>query len=334
MNLFLCSTTIHTPLALKMMRACYGSGPFVVAGDHKTPREAYEMVLSLDNTSVCLPESGHKWKCSEAIGFNTLSRRNIAFLEALAQGADAIIAWDTDNYPLDTAYFAHFDRIMANPFNGIKIDGKDGWFDPGQYLVPHAAARGFPMQRKHRPHYAPVTDAKVGMASGLIINEPDIDAITRMVQQPVVGDVALLAQTGCVVDPHTWTVANTQNTCVIRELIPAWFLAPGVGRMDDIYAGLVVQRVARERGYHVHFGQPFVLQERHDHDLLVDLHAEIAGYSNVIKMADLLDSILLVGRNVVADVRVIYSALAHASWYPPAAVTAAMAWLEDVEGVL
>jgi hypothetical protein len=63
------------------------------------------------------------------------------------------------------------------------------------------------------------------------------------------------------------------NTAVIRELIPAWFMMPGVGRHDDIYASLIVQRVARERNLHVHFGPPFTYQQRNKHDLIKDLRA-------------------------------------------------------------
>lgn len=326
-------TTIHPPASLDMLFKCAGSLDvrFFIACDRRTPDLSY---LENDNVHVLATADQAKWKCSEALTWNSLARRNTAFLEAIRWGSDIVIAHDVDNYPTDAGFFYHFARVLQYRFNGIRIDGKDRWFDPGQYLVPKAAARGFPMQRKHRPHYTPVVDAKVGIASGLIINEPDIDAITRMVQQPTVGDVALLAQTGCVVDTKTWTVYNTQNSAAIRELMPAWFLMPGVGRMDDIYAGLVVQRVARERGYHVHFGQPFVLQERHDHDLIVDLKAEIDGYSNVIKLADLLDSIILPAKSVIEDTRIIYQQLCHCSFIPEASARAGLLWLEDCEGVM
>lgn len=327
-------TTIHPPASLEMLRKCAANLDvrFFIACDLKTPAD---IVLAASGDTKILTETMQTdWNCSSAIGWDTLARRNIAFLEAVKWGADIIVAHDVDNYPLSVDYFNRFCWTLGHRFNGIKIDGKQQWFDPGQYLVPPAAARGYPMQHKHRPHYAPVTNAKVGVASGLIINEPDIDAITRMVQQPTVGDVAMLAQTGCAVDPHTWTVFNTQNSAVVRELLPAWFLPPGVGRMDDIYASLVVQRVGRERGYHVHFGPPFVLQERHDHDLLVDLRAEIDGYANVGLIATFLDSIILPAKSVIADTRIIYHALRTTTLVPEQACVAALAYLDDCEGVM
>ena len=348
MKIALCTTTIHVPHALKLMReigpdACID---FFVAGDHKTPKEAYELVLSLgENASVCLPESGHKWKCSEAIGWNTLARRNIAFLEALKWGADVIYSWDNDNLPMTLGHFAdilcHFDTMPytgGTPprFNGIKVTGTDGWFDPGCLLIPAVRHRGFPYDKPVSKIASPVVGARVGVAAGLVIGDPDVDATTRIERRPDIGSVHILGATGVVVSPGTWTVFNSQNSAVIRELVPAWFLMPGVGRMDDIYASLIVQRVARERGYHVHFGPPFTYQQRNQHNLVTDLRAEIDGMENVKTLAGVLDVIKLPGKSVVEDTRVVYESLLYtcASLVPPMASKAALLWLEDCESVL
>ena len=333
MRIGLACTTIHIPHALKLLRKCGEEVRFFVAGDKKTP--ALEVVRMLDDNSYYSAGDGFSlWKCSEAIGFNTLARRNIAFLEALKWGADVIVSWDTDNYPLDTDYFNCFEDIFALPFCGIKATGGSGWLDPGKYLSPPTRHRGFPIQRRHTPVYTPVVDAKVGVATGLVLNDPDVDAIHRIEHAPASQQVSLLVEAGFVVDPHTWLVYNTQNTATVRELIPAWFLAPGVGRMDDIFGSMVVQRVARERNYHVHIGQPFVVQQRHEHDLIKDMRTEIDGYENVVKFAELLDSIILVGKNTIDDTRTIYNTLEHCEWYPKQAVKAALAYLDDCESIL
>jgi hypothetical protein len=334
MKLFLVLTTINVPTVLALYRKCSIHIDFIVAGDRKTPREAYEFVLSMDKTSVCLPESGHKWKCSEAIGFDCLQRRNIGFLEALKAGAEAIVTIDDDNMPIATDYFDRYRSILQKLFNGIKVSGKDGWFDPGQFLVPPVVQRGFPIQVKHRPKFEPVVDARIGVASGLILGDSDMDAYTRIGKAPTVGDVAMLAQVGCVVDPNTYTIFNSQNSCVLREFVPAYFMMPGIGRYDDVYASLIVQRVMRERGYHVHLGQPLVLQERNEHNLITDLRAEIDGMENVERLADLLDSIILPARSVIEDTRIIYKALYHCDFLPTASVEAGLVWLEDCEAVL
>ncbi len=333
MKIALATTTIHVPHALKLLRKCAANVDFFVACDKKTPKEAYDFILSMNNTSVCMPESGHKWKCSEMIGWNTIARRNIAFLEALKSGADIIVSWDDDNIPIDTNYFGDFIEPFVLPFNGIRM-GDRPWFDPGWLLVPPTRHRGFPRDQINRCYAHSGIDAKIGVAAGLVIGDPDIDATTRMEHHPDIGQVHLMGEVGVVVDPRTWTVFNSQNTAVIRELIPAWFMMPNVGRHDDIYASLIVQRVARERDYHVHFGKPFCYQQRNRHNLITDLRAEIDGMENVTKLAELLDSIQLPGKSVIEDTRLIYEQLCFCSFIPQQSACAGLAWLEDCEGVL
>ena len=333
MKIALCTTTIHVPHALKLLRKCSEDVMFFVALDKKSP--IGEIMLSFrdleDNCKFLTPDYQSSWKCSEALGFNTIARRNTAFLEALWWGADVIYSWDDDNIPTSPHHFVPFDGPWV--FDGIEV-GAPEWFDPGFLLIPRTRHRGIPARKLDAPRVGHVVDAKVGVMAGLVIGDPDIDAVTRMEHRPDIGAVHLLGQAGVVVDLPTCTVFNSQNTAVIRELIPAWFMMPGVGRHDDIYASLIVQRVARERGYHVFFGPPFTYQQRNEHSLIKDLRAEIDGMENVEKLADLLDSVVLHGRTVIDDVRRIYETLLHCDFLPTKSVEAGLLWLEDCEGVL
>jgi hypothetical protein len=334
MKIALCTTTIHVPHALKLMRKIAqptNAFQYFIAADEKTPAgvlqaEGHQNLLTVEY------QKSLGYKCSEAIGFNTLARRNIAFLEALKWGADIIYSWDNDNLPTSPYHFVPLDG--PNIFDGIKVIGKNAWFDPGRLLIPPTRHRGFPNDAPGGLMAMPVTNACIGVSAGLVIGDPDIDAVTRMELHPDIGQVHILGQTGVVVDPHTWTVFNSQNTAVIRELVPAWFMMPGVGRHDDIYASLIVQRVARERDLHVHFGPPFTYQQRNEHNLITDLRAEIDGMENVSKLAAILDAIILPGKNVIEDVRVIYQVLGSCPFIPNQAVRAAFLWLEDCESVL
>lgn len=330
MRIALCTTTIHIPHALKLMRKFSEDARFFVALDKKTPSEVYSVA---DGHTKMLPEPmQNDWKCSEAIGWNTLARRNIAFLEALKWGADVIYSHDDDNIPVDLAHFDRIEMILGGPFDGIKL-GARRWFDPGTLLIPATRHRGIPHAGCVSKHALPVVGARVGVVAGLVIGDPDIDATTRMEIRPDIGAVHVLGSTGVVVDRNTWTVFNSQNTAVIRDLIPAWFMMPGVGRHDDIYASLIVQRVARERDLHVHFGRPFTYQQRNEHNLITDLRAEIDGMENVTKLADLLDSIILPAKSVIEDTRIIYEALRTSTLVPYQACVAALAWLEDCESI-
>lgn len=341
MKIALCTTTIHVPHALKLMRKCSSDVKFFVAIDEKTPEDAANFcTYDVYDAQVVYLDAEQRWKCGKAIGRNTLAKRNIAFLEALKWGADAIYSWDNDNLPTSPYHFVPFDGPWL--FDGIKVGGYESpfeklvhnWFDPGSLLIPATRHRGFPHSIPHRSHAEPVTDAKIGVMAGLILGDPDVDASTRIELKPDIASAHLLGQTGVVVDPHTWTVFNTQNTAVIRELIPAWFLMPNVGRHDDIYASLIVQRVARERDLHVHFGPPFCYQQRNEHNLVADLRAEIDGMENVEKLAALLDSIILPAKSVIEDVRIIYDQLMHCSFIPEESAHAGLVFLEDCEGVM
>ena len=54
MKIAVCTTVVHVPYSLKVLHRFAGSRvKFFVAGDRKTPREAYELVLSLgENATV------------------------------------------------------------------------------------------------------------------------------------------------------------------------------------------------------------------------------------------------------------------------------------------
>lgn len=334
MKIALCTTTVHVPHALKLLRKCSADVKFFVAGDNWSPHP--EIIAAQagcgGNYEYLLPGAQGKWKCSEALGWNTIARRNIAFLEALKWGADVIYSWDDDNIPTSPYHFVPFDGPWL--FDGIKVTGTDGWFDPGELLIPATRHRGYPHNKPISKRAHPVIDAKVGVAAGLVIGDPDIDASTRIERRPDIGSVHILGTTGIVVDPHTWTVFNSQNTAVIRDLMPAWFMMPGVGRHDDIYASLILQRVARDRNYHVHFGPPFTYQQRNEHDLIKDLRSEIDGMDNVVLLAAVLDDIMLPGKSVVEDTCVIYSALQYCNFLPRASTDAALLWIEDVAEVI
>ena len=334
MKLALCTTTIHIPHALKLLRKCSADVRFFVAGDMKTPTPvAYQFMVDIDNCRAFVPEEQMHWKCSEALGWNTLARRNIAFLEALKWGADVIYSWDMDNLPVDRYHFDSMD-LLHRRFNGIKVTSETGWFDPGSLLIPATRHRGFPHNKPVSKMASPGTDARIGVVAGLVIGDPDIDAVTRMEHRPDITNVHILGSTGIVVDPHTWTVFNSQNTAVIREFIPAFFQMPGVGRHTDIYASLITQRVMRERELHVHFGPPLTYQERVSNGHLKDLRAEIDGMENVQQLAAVLDSLILLGKSVIEDVQIIYEQLRYWPFLPIESVDAALLWLKDCEDVL
>lgn len=339
MKTALITTTVNVPTVLALYRKLGPDVTFFVAADEKTPREAYEFCATISNCEIYSPDRQRDlgYACSELIGWSCVERRNIALLEAVKWGAEVIVTIDDDNIPFD-GYFGHFrytfqtSAAMA-PWRGIKASSLSGWFDPGALLVPQTKHRGFPIGIKSEPFFESVTAAKIGVAQGLCLGDPDIDAVARIATAPIIHSVSELGRAGIVVDPACWTVWNTQNTAFVRELSMAMFQMPGVGRYSDIYASLITQRVMRERGLHVHFGQPYIWQQRNKHNLIADLRQEIDGMENVWKLAGILDNTnrFAVDKSIE---RQIYEKLYNVSWWPKIASDAALAFFDDMVKIL
>lgn len=331
-------TTIHTPNVLQLYRACGPDVRFFVVGDKKSDDIATQILMD------AIPNSEYySYARQQELGYGTnsllpancIQRRSIGFLEAVKWGAEIVTSVDDDNIPLNTSYFTDMNSRMQWPFNGLRFTGVDRgtWFDPGYLLEPTAKHRGLPYNAQRHGTVGHVVKAKIGVVAGMCLGDPDIDATTRIVQRPIVGDVNALGREGITVHPDTRTVFNSQNTSILRELLPAWGMIPFVGRFDDIYASLIAQRIMRDRDFHVHFGKPHVWQQRNSHDFVKDLRGEIEGYTNIDGLAGLLDTVQLPNKSVVSDVRLIWDAIRAAGIMPLETPSAMYAYLTDCEAL-
>lgn len=321
-------TTINDPTLLLRLYRKYASDKiaFFIIGDFKTPPIEFVRYYSPEQQKA-LP-----WACSELIGWNCSERRSIGFLEALQWGADLIIAVDDDNVPLASTFFLEFQQLFSSSWNGLQVDSDTGWFDSGELYQPRAPSRGYPIQLL-QPNFtfSPVMNARVGVAQGVCLGDPDVSAITRIAMHPEVHSVSELLRVGVTVPPGVWTVFNSQNTAVARELIPAWFMWPGLGRDFDIFASLVCQRIMREKGYVTHFGKPFVWQQRNEHDLVKDLHSELVDYDHLLEFAQWLDDVRFPSNTKISHmVRGICKWATDLKWWPSQATEAGLAWCDDV----
>lgn len=359
MKIGLVTTTVNVPRVLALYRRLDPTVEFFVTADNRTPVAAQEFCASLDNCRFYSPQDQRDlgYACSDLIGWDTCGRRNVAFLEALKWGADVVVTVNDDDIPMDGDYLDYFTEVLAGrswltakygeqklvkscrDWSGAEVSSPFRWFDPGSLLVLPTRHRGFPSEVPSSFMAKPVVDAKVGVAVGLCLGDPDVDATTRIENLGLrVHSTSKLLDAGVVVDPSTRTVFNSENTALLREFLPAFFHMPGVGRSDDILASLVVQRVMRDRGCHVHFGQPYVWQQRNPHKLLDDLKVELFGMQHTTNFAQYLDSPLIAekiaGKSVVEQVRAIYDDMRGCVDFPEVAWRAGLAWCDDCERVL
>lgn len=154
-------------------------------------------------------------------------------------------------------------------------------FDPvGATNYPHLWHRGYPLQLLPRRDYSKISKRNIrpNVQADFWNGDPDIDAICRMEHMPL-----------CEFDESRFPIAsnaivpfNSQNTFVAADVLPDYFMFPGVGRMDDIWPAYYTQAM----GATVVFGAPSVLQERNSHDLIDDMRAEYLGYENNLKIVE------------------------------------------------
>ena len=269
MQKIIVTTTINPPTeAIRRFDAMPG-WHLLVIGDRTTP-PGYR----LDRGTYVSPDEQNRFdaRLSEAIGWNCIQRRNIGIAMAHDMGAEVIALVDDDNIPLDhwgtdllvgrEAEVSHYD-IAAPAFDVLATTNH-----------PHLWHRGFPLQLLRQRDYPPPRRRRlpVHVQADLWNGDPDIDAICRMEHAP---DCRF---TGGALPCTANRPApfNSQNTFLHRDVLKDYFLFPGVGRMDDVWAAYHAQA----RGWAAVFGAASVYQARNAHDLTQDMKAEYLGYEH------------------------------------------------------
>lgn len=331
-------TTINIPYVLKQFSSIGPNVEMYVAGDRKSPSDAARFCAEIPNCHYYSYEEQEAlgYACSDLLGADCIQRRNIALLEAIKYGAESVVSVDDDNAALSRSYFGQFESVLSQPFTGLRARGED-WFDVGQFLDPISPHRGIPPGEGSNFELEPIVNAKIGVAAGVCLGNPDISAVTRIAKSPDVHRVSEILRAGVAMMPGGLkTVWNSQNTAFIRALAPAFFMLPWVGRYDDILASLIMQRVMRSQGLHAHFGQPFVHQQRNAHNLFNDLRAEMLGMEHIEAFAERLDNMDVGGGLPIDQTRRIWEHLKSNPFacFPYRIVKTALAFCDDMEKVL
>ncbi len=243
----------------------------VVIGDKKTPGNYH-----LDHGTYLTPEmqDAYDKPLSDAIGWNCIQRRNFGYLWAYDRGADIIATVDDDNIPLE----GWGENLIVWKETEVNVA-----FDPiGLTNYPHLWHRGFPLQLVPSRMYGRPKKKllRAAVQADFWNGDPDVDAVCRMIHAP-----------NCTFTDSFFPFAsnaispfNSQNTFLHTSILKDYFLFPGIGRMDDIWASFYVQSL----GYTVVYQRASVRQDRNQHDLVRDMKAEYIGYEyNMSLLADL-----------------------------------------------
>ncbi|WP_109486756.1 hypothetical protein [Occallatibacter savannae] len=266
------TTTINPPTEAIRKFDSMPDWHLIVAGDRKTPE------YRLERGTYLSPEDQEKYDplLSEAIGWNSIQRRNFAFLAAHDMHADIIALVDDDNIPFEGwGQNLLIGREVEVNYYETDLDA----FDPvGATNHPHLWHRGYPIQlipRRdyyHRTRRTVTPDVQADFWNG----DPDVDAICRLEHAPE-----------CKFDDSFFPMAankpgpfNSQNTFLAGHCLKDYMVFPHVGRMDDIWPSYYFQA----RGYQVIWNKASVYQARNEHDLVRDMQQEYIGYENNLNL--------------------------------------------------
>ncbi len=285
---FIVTTTINLPTkaTLKFAQIAKEKGwQFIIVGDLKTPHTQYAALEDKAGHVVYLhPETQDKLypELSNVIGWKTIQRRNIGFVYAYQKGADIIATVDDDNIP--------YDNWGENLLVGTTCEVDEyknrycDYFDPFSVTnQKHLWHRGFPIECLDlKNNIDLIGKAKVfcSVQADFWDGDPDIDAICRLTSKPLVKFDRFSPFIAKQPAPF-----NSQNTFLHRSVFPNYSVWPGVGRMDDIWAGYNY-RALRTKGHDIVYCPASVYQERNPQDLVKNLENECIGYRHTKQFID------------------------------------------------
>ncbi len=270
-----------------------------VIGDKKTPNSCADLAKAISNKGLEILylniDQQDEWgkRCQDfyqRIPYNNETRRNIGYLLALEDGCEILISIDDDNFPTNDDLVGHHLKTGTAWNQGV-IYEESGFHNICEYIkiTPKRQVfpRGYPFRLRGNPNEPQKTQPNktitIGVTAGLWLSDPDVDATTWL--NGKVSGTDYLGADIQVLDQRTWSPINTQNTSVVRELIPAYLCVPmgwdvpggKIQRYGDIWGGYFLQALMKGTEYNVAFGRPIVDHRRNPHDYVDDLRFEFWG---------------------------------------------------------
>ncbi|OGN10534.1 MAG: hypothetical protein A3J46_00765 [Candidatus Yanofskybacteria bacterium RIFCSPHIGHO2_02_FULL_41_11] len=269
-----------------------------IVGDKKTPGSVGEFAKRISSkgletiyVDVATQEEWGKeytdfYRC---FPYNTQSRRGVGFPWVLQDGCEILILIDDDNFPTGDDFIGGHANT-GKIWNGQMISEPVGFHNVCEYLEfepsRHVFTRGFPFHlrdTRNNPVRKTEKPVRIGATAGLWLSAPDVDATTWLNGR--ISGVKYKGEPTNVLHQDTWAPINTQNTSILRELIPAFVPVPmgwdvPGGKIDwynDIWGGYFFQALTQGMPYNVAFGRPLVDHRRNPHEYINDLRQEFWG---------------------------------------------------------
>jgi hypothetical protein len=339
-------TTIQKPTASVLglvQKLNEVGGKLIVAGDRKGPAHSdYASHPSAQGPEDSRLKIGDRWpveflsledqlempfELARLLPVGHYSRKNLAYLAAIKQGATCIYETDDDNAPNENWAVRREEveecRVVASFENR--------WVNVYRYFSSENVwPRGLPLDeiRQAVPQVSEIARAgRAPIQQGLVNGSADVDAIWRLVM-----DREFFFDPGASVylEPGNWCPFNTQTTWWWPVAYPLLYIPSYCSfRMCDIWKSFVAQRCLWELDMGIVFHAPEVYQDRNVHDLMRDFRDEIPGYDKNREICEILARLKLKkGEGAVSEnLLSCYEALAQKEIFPVKELDLVKAWV-------
>jgi hypothetical protein len=300
---------------------------FVVAGDTKSPE--HFMIPDCDFLSISSQQK-LPFNIATLIPDRHYSKKNLAYLKAISDGADIIIETDDDNIPLP-----EFWEERNSYLKGHVLEQKN-WVNTYRYFSDiNIWPRGFCLQ--FLSEELPDTNAPdtysyfCPVQQGLADENPDVDAIYRLTM-PL--PVYFKKGTTIILGNQSICPFNSQNTTWFREAFALLYLPSCCSfRMTDIWRSFIAQRIMWTCGWHLAFHQATVYQQRNEHNLMKDFEDEITGYVNNEQLVNELIALeLKPGKEYICEnLKTCYKKIVEKGYIDEKELVILEAWIQDIK---
>jgi hypothetical protein len=324
---FIVITSINEPTKAVVCFSQLNNHQVVIVGDRKSPENWHcegTVFLSVHNQKQI-----GKY-LNKVLPYNHYCRKMMGYLYALGkcEAVDQIIDTDDDNIPKSDWAFPEFEGTYK------AVGENQGFVNIYQYFTDQKIwPRGMPLKYINRDYRFEDNIkwnlCKIGIWQGLADDDPDVDAIYRLVDdRPCFFE----EREPVVLQPGTLCPFNTQNTIIRKELFPLLYLPTHVTfRFTDILRGLVAQPIMWLYGYCLGFTGATVIQARNPHDYFEDFISEIPMYQFGEKAVELTIKAIDKNNTVAENLFLAYEALLNDGIVIKKELDVLSAWLKDLE---
>ena len=286
-----CITTINRPTFLvdlinNARKYNFTNYNIIIIGDYKSPRDNPSYIkklakrykvdinyLTIEDQKKLLKK--HKL-LNSILPYNWGGRKMLANFLSIKQKSKITIQLDDDNFILNNNFFGSH-SIVGKTIELPLYKNTNEWYNVYESLNVEKKLEIYPrgFYQKYRFINAKSIKykkkIKVAACNGLVLNDPDIDAFTRLFWPIRVNSVKKKYLPHFALYPKTWCTWNNQNTSTYKDVTKIYFTPSSVGRNSDIWSSLVVCKISSHMNETIAFGNPVVRQDRNLHDLHKDI---------------------------------------------------------------